>query len=229
MGMEILLRELGPRDWIGRVDDDLPHDLDNDVIREQMLLVDDLGACVGAIGVRGARFDERRARLTSPARLESRGHIEVDYIPTGFLPIYSVAAIREVGVFRGDYFFGFEEVEFGLRLKNAGWRVIRLDRPSHFPDSGGQTRSLPSPTSWRDYYSLRNLIVLAHDYCGPTVVPRVLARAVARLFWRSLSSPSSARERFQLFQKAVRDGLTGQMGRQLEPRLNRHGNLGLRA
>src|SRR4029453_7830814 len=77
------------------------------------------------VGLVGSRFDRRRARLQRlPDSELGHGPLDVDYIGGGHLPLYRVAAVRAVGVVDPSYFFGFEDLEYGLRLRSRGWRVV---------------------------------------------------------------------------------------------------------
>ena len=54
-----------------------------------------------------------------------QGPVVVDYI-IGACMVIRKTAIDEVGMFDEDYFFNFEEVEWCLRIKKAGWEVYHL-------------------------------------------------------------------------------------------------------
>jgi GT2 family glycosyltransferase len=174
---------------------------------------------VAGLGTSGSRFDYRRCRLVKPPSRGASEVIDVDYLATNMFPLFSVAAVRDVGTFREDLFFGHDEVEFGLRLRRHGYRLCRLD-------STDQTRR-PSATSWRlgsvgwrRYYALRNIIVISREYCGPITTLRVtLVRGFLKPLLNMLVEPSNALRHLRLNTRAVVDAYRGRMGRTVEPRL----------
>ena len=155
---------------------------------------------------------------------ELRGAVDVDCIAGNQFPVYSVAAVRAVGPFRSDLFFGFEELEFGLRLHDAGYALYChgttwYDRRAAYGRLGAQlapSRSL-SELTWRRYYALRNLICILRD-CGST-------RAALRVTLvtgvvKPLANPRDLRHALRhLHQnlRACRDAWTRRMGRTMEP------------
>lgn len=78
---------------------------------------------------------EYRMRAQRRKRDELPGY--VSHLSGGGL--YRAAAIREVGYFSNRNLHAWEELELGLRLGAAGWRLKRIDRPSvvhHCPTLG---------------------------------------------------------------------------------------------
>lgn len=98
----------------------------------------------------------------------------VDYI-TAASALYRSAALREAGAFDPDYFFLYEDVDLGLRLREHGWRIA-VAPDSRVWHRGGGTVPALSPsraehhaTSWvllmRKHASmpwLRSLTCLAY-------------------------------------------------------------------
>jgi hypothetical protein len=79
----------------------------------------------------------------------------------------------------------------------------------------------PSPflgaASWRRYYSLRNIVVIARR-SGLGVAARVaLVRGVAKPAASLLIDPRLAVDHLRLNAQAVRDGFAGRLGRTVEP------------
>lgn len=156
---------------------------------------------VGAVGRIGHRFDRAWARLRRPPEADLAvlpEVVEVDYLTTGAaregvgqpVPMFRLEAVREAGPFWGDLFIGMTEVEFGLRLRRSGFKLLangsmwRQTRPAVVArDTGGGP---VERTPRRRYYSARNLVVIARIYGGwwtPVwvTVSRLAARGLALL------------------------------------------------
>lgn len=214
LGMELLLPRMQDHDWIARADDDLPTVPDD--LFQRLLGV----ACevvnlevVGGIGRNGAHWDPRRALFDEGASSWT-GISEVDYLVTGYLPLYRVGAVREVGVFRPELFFGLTEAEYGLRLRRHGYTLLRVDgggRPRRSPQ-----RTVTSPT-WRRYYSNRNRILLAREYGTPTAALQVILTLVAKPLLNLPRRPAVAADALRWNLRSIRDALLGRLGRTVEP------------
>src|SRR5439155_15640547 len=112
-------------DWIVLLDDDDPPP-DGSLLAELTSFAGAMRAAdpsTAGVGLGGARFAWRTARLV-PIRDDERiGPVRVDYLGGNRFPLYLVGAIRRVGVFRADLFFGFDDVEYGLRLRTDGYSL----------------------------------------------------------------------------------------------------------
>ena len=108
----------------------------------------------GAVWHRGLRYPDWLVNATEP--------YTVDVITFGGLLVPS-AAVRDIGVPRSDFFMMWEEYEFCLRLRGAGWKILVLPRP--LVDIDGLppgSRSAP----WRAYYDARNSWITVRDFAG---------------------------------------------------------------
>jgi hypothetical protein len=150
-----------------------------------------------------------------PARLP----YDVDYV-TGAGMLLRVAMIRQVGLIPEDWFLYFEETEYNLRARDAGWRIMvdPRSRLHHFQRSTGQ---LPRPTYI--YYFVRNRYRFGIERAGasPDEVESDLAGFVAA--WRQkaeLAKPEWVPTYDLLVTTAKDDGLAGKTGwRDLTPLL----------
>lgn len=227
LGMETILPGAAPDDWIVVLDDDdpLPSDtLFSDLERfaHEMIRKDPRTACVGLVG---AKFDWKRGGLIRVPDRDLRGPVPVDFIGGNHFPIYSVRAIRDVGTFSREIFFGLSEVEHGLRLRRAGYSVyahgdLWLDRRAQEERLGLDMRPSTriAELNWRRYYSLRNSIYILRSHGRWTSAVRVtaikgLAKPLANLF----TSPTGAAQHLKMNARACYDGWTGRMGRRLDP------------
>ena len=169
-----------------------------------------------------AGTDAPRRRTTDPARMRS----PLDHVAGNQLPFFLVGAVRRVGVFCEELFFGFSELEFGLRLWTSGSTLYGYG--PLWLESRTQTGRVnlelrPSrrlhPVSWRDYYTLRNAIFILRRFGHPGTALRVTLvhgsgetrrqpPDLPRRGARRISASTSGRSR---------DGWTDRMGRRVEP------------
>jgi hypothetical protein len=134
-------------------------------------------------------------------------------------------------LFRPELFFGFEELEYGLRLRAAGWSLyvdgdrwragrIMLGRL----DVGGGPSVGLARTTWRDYYRLRNLIAILLGAGRRRAALRVsLLVGLGKPLANAPRQPGRALARLRLYWRACRDGWTGTLGRTIEPEVGQAG------
>jgi rhamnopyranosyl-N-acetylglucosaminyl-diphospho-decaprenol beta-1,3/1,4-galactofuranosyltransferase len=122
-------------------------------------------------------------------------------------------AFRDVGFPRAEFFMMWEEYEWCLRARDAGWRIVILEEPLVDIRSGEAPMMRYPP--WRGYYQARNALV--------TVRERHKARELAWYVSRELKfliaavSLAAPRQRIGLRLRGVADGLRGRTGRLVEP------------
>lgn len=226
-GMNHVLGMAKDSDWILLLDDDDPPATASDIreleqVANEMVGRDPMTACVG---IAGARFDLRRGRNRRVRDHELVGTVPVDYLVSGRLPFYSVRAVRAVGPFHGALFFSLSEIEYGIRLRTAGYSLYGYG-PLWLATRArsGRLNTIPKPSRrlseprWRRYYSLRNTIYVLRRYGHPAAAVRVtLVRGLAKPLANLPIAPRSAVAHLRLNGKAIRDGWTGRLGRRIEP------------
>jgi glycosyltransferase involved in cell wall biosynthesis len=227
LGMERILERATDDDWIFTLDDDDPP-LDPSLFAVLHRFATELAEkdpLVGAVGVEGVRFDRRRGRVVWVPDNELDGRVDVDSIGGRSHPCYSARVIRRVGTMRRDLFFGFEELELGLRLRDAGYSLCipgsvwyaRRRAQGLLGTTLVPSRSLGALT-WRRYYSLRNLIRVLLDSGSTWGAVRVtLVVGFAKPLANFLTEPKGAWRHLRLNARACRDAWTGRMGRTIEP------------
>lgn len=224
LAMEHLLTDAQDDDWLIRVDDDRPPP-DPDLFAD---LEDFARRCLeedprtGAVGLVGARYSWTRGRLLRVSESELHGKVPVDYLATNHFPMFRVAAIRDVGPFDPQLFFGSSEVEYGLRLRRGGyqiyahgdrWLTMRPDRTDPL-----RPRSRVTEPNWRRYYSLRNQIhVLRSAGHTKTALRVIVVRGLLKPIVNLPLAPRLAVNNLRLNVRAIRDGWSGRLGRTLEP------------
>lgn len=218
-GLDLLLPQAGDEDWVVLLDDDDPLPQKSTLLRLYEFAQATLGFddATAGVALRGACFDRRKARTLSVAG--KGGRVRVDHLHGGFFPLYRAGAIRAVGTFDSKYFFGFEELDYGLRLVDCGYSLYVDDDHLHdVKDLLGHAPSRRFPRirleepSWRRYYSLRNLSYILLQRAGRYPALRV---AVVRGFLKPLLSlplqPRLALAHLRLNWRAVRDAWMGRM------------------
>ncbi len=237
LGMKWLLETAQDDDWIFLFDDDDPPFFDDaleEAARFAGTMVEQVPA-VGGVGISGGRFDLTRGEVIRVGDAEIDGAVAVDHITGGGLPAYRVGAVREVGVFLPVLFFGFEELEYGLRLTAAGhplfadgeqWarrKGVKREAgllPSEDESAAKAAKAairVTEPT-WRRYYSLRNTIYVLRLHHATGAALRVAStRGILKPLVNLPVAPGPAWANLKLNWKAIRDGWRGRMGRTVEP------------
>jgi GT2 family glycosyltransferase len=169
IGLEILAKE--GYDWIGWIDDDDPP-VFNDTFEMLITLAKSKINC-GCVGTVGQRFNRKNGLIirVSDSELEGNGFIEVDNIAGNMCKIVNAKAILDKKVLpAADLFFGFEELDFDLRLQNAGYRLLtdrgiyKKHRVYYNRTNLEIKRGIKKPTHrlWREYYSTRNSLMVLY-------------------------------------------------------------------
>jgi GT2 family glycosyltransferase len=126
---------------------------------------------VAAVGLRGAVL--RRPWATLHRRVPLDSPCEVDYLAGGGAPLYRWATIDELGFFDGGLFFGFEDLELGLRLRHAGYRLLAVPVAHHeVPDTAS------SRSAWREYFKTRALVTIVRRHLGLPELFATLTRSL---------------------------------------------------
>jgi glycosyltransferase involved in cell wall biosynthesis len=227
LGMRHALRAAEDDDWIVLFDDDDPPRNDDviSVLHEFAREMREQDSRTAAVGISGGWFDWRRGRMRRVPDRELIGAVPVDHVAGNQLPFFLVRAIRDVGPFSDDVFFGLSELEFGLRLWRAGYSLY-----GHGPlwlegrtVTGRLNHTLrPSlslePLTWRRYYTLRNLIFILRRFGKPFVAVRVtIVQGFGKPMVNLFVNPNEAWTHLRVNARACRDGWFGRMGRRVEP------------
>ena len=227
VGMQHLLPDSADDDWFVICDDDDPPSMSDafEKLVDFGVSMASRSARTGAVGLGGGRFDFRRGEVVRVPTAELHDAVPLDYIAGNAFGCYRVSAIREVGPWSSEIFFGFSEGEYGLRLRRAGfhlwadgdtWRELRAaaGRSNH---QIRQSRRL-DPVGWRRYYSLRNVVWILRQHGRNGAAVRVsLVRGIVKPLANVLWSPRLAIAHLYLNARAIRDAWTGRMGRRVEP------------
>jgi GT2 family glycosyltransferase len=169
------------------------------------------------VGLDGARLT--RAGFLEPVPADRSGAFQVDYLKGGFCPVYVRSAMDLTGGYDPRLFFGFEELELGLRLRRSAKSLWVLGpRPSVTSRAPTTTfsRVKAQPWTWRRYYSIRNLIwVLSQDGRHWTAI-RVTARYLLKAAVSAAFHPRLTGQAVRTV-GAVKDAWRGRLGPLLTP------------
>ena len=223
IAIEDVLGRAADDDWLLFADDEIPPRTQETVANllsfgEAQSALD---PSLGGVGLVGGRFDAQRGRVSRIADDQLPGPIDVDTFGGGHWPLLRIGAIRNVELPDARLFFGFEELEYFLKIRAAGSRLIADgDRWRELRAAAGRTgvttaqlRGATLPP-WRAYYSTRNEIVIAKRFASRLGVGRSIGRGLARatrsLLRREWSSSGA-------HASGVIDGCFGRLGRRREP------------
>lgn len=228
--MRHVIDRAGPDDWLLCLDDDdLPWR--DDLIEamwhfaHRQASLDPATAGVGGVG---GVYRRELGIFRRPEDEELVGAVAVDVLAGGRLPFYRCQAIREVGTFDPRLFWGFEEGEYGLRLRQVGRSLyingsVALDwrrTAGELNRRSVTVKSASNKAAWRRYYGVRNAVVLAKRY-GKFWTPPLVAAGGAIRGVRGLAAMRRPMTEVLLPLRGAIDGLAGRLGRTVDPSGNR--------
>jgi len=223
LGVRTVLADANDGDWLLMADDEAPPP-DHATIERLLEFAQGqvaIDPTVAGVGLVGGRFDRRTGTTVRLSDAELVGCVDVDTIGGGHWPLLRVAAIRSVQLPDPTLFFGFEELEYFLKIREAGLRLIvdgaawqglrvRWDRVG----TSNTTLRRTALSPWRAYYSTRNQILIAHRFGTRTARWRAAGLGAARA-GRSLIRRDIASSNAHL--RGVWDGLLERRGRTWAP------------
>lgn len=160
--------------WICVLDDDDPLGSITlmDALMDHALEAFSENSRVAAVGLRGARLSTRTMRLRR-VEVGAGNRESVDYLAGNGAPTYRWDVVDLVGFFDRDLFFGFEDLDQGLRLRAHGWLLMACDSSLHAVADTAATR-----TPWREYYKTRALVTISIRHLRWPSTAWLIARSV---------------------------------------------------
>jgi GT2 family glycosyltransferase len=121
-------------------------------------------------------------------------------------------AVRDVGLPNADFFLGYDDTDYSLRLQDAGWRLWLV--PGSIIDHlrNKDVRLLTSDFGSKHYFNIRNQIVVKQRYARLSSIAALGGIAFACLLWclsGGFKRPGSVR----ILVRAVIDGISCRLGR----------------
>lgn len=186
-GLELCVQE--GADWIYWGDDNDPP-FRSDCF-ERLLAIREVNPFCGVLGAVGHFFDRKKGviKRIQTRLLKKKDWVEVDSIAGGMCMLVSAEVIKTGVLPDKDLFFGFEELDFCLKVSRKGFALVvdcklflearketgRLDfeRPSY-----QQKNNLV-----REYYSLRNLLYISDTLTLNTMRRRLIAKWFVKAFF----------------------------------------------
>jgi GT2 family glycosyltransferase len=233
VGQRYVMQVADPDDWLVVLDDDDPPS-DDATLEEVERFANRMTAedpRTGGVGRTGAFFDPSRARLRRLTRHDLRGPVQVDVLGCGHFPFYRVEVFHQAGPFLADLFFGYVELEFGLRIRAGGFRLYvdgdairarrraagRLDAPARV-----RSEVNTSLRPWRVYCTTRNLIFILRHHGHHIAAARVaFRRGLGRPLAQLLVRPKGSLDYFKAGRYAVLHGWRAHLGRTVDPTAER--------
>lgn len=179
-------------DWIQWIDDDDPPRFPEVNERLFELIPEELRKEAGILTPSGNDFSLRRGRSIRYSNEDLKvNEFLCPKTVGGNQGMMISAKVVEAGCLpMGELFFGFEELDFCLQVRRAGFKIIaptalyRQYRKGagrwHLTETDRWEQSLRTP-AWRMYYSVRNLIYILHYRTGNrTAALRVALRSFAK-------------------------------------------------
>jgi GT2 family glycosyltransferase len=221
--------------WIFCGDDDDPPRYVDEIERLLNVIQSTASRDAAGVGAFGSLWDWETGKLKRLPDEALTDVTEVDIIGGNGHPILNSAVIKEVGLPNRHFFFGLDDWEYCLRLRNAGYRLLvdghlmrdyraragRLNfkrRRSLLPRHSYQT-------IWRQYYSTRNYIfAMNQTFQHPNLARRETLRALGRAFFSWGRGPKYGLAFTNLQIRGVLDGYLGRMGRTVLPQPKYKGN-----
>lgn len=207
-------------DWVWLMDDDaVPHE---DALWQLLKALPDLPETTGVVcssvyeyGVLALQHRRTFSRLLGieraiPERCYQYTAIAADTASfVGFL--VSAQAVQNVGLPDTRFFLAYDDTEYSLRLKNAGWQIwlIPASQFEHWRTATSRLRS--SGFGAKHYYNIRNRIAVAVRYGGLPILAASVATLVGVMLWlvcSRLKHPGS----LALLIRAVSDGWRRRLG-----------------
>lgn len=180
-------------------------------------------APIGAVAVSGLRWDWKRGTAKRLDDGELGSPVDVDVIPGGGVLLLRREAVEKVGLPRAELFWGLEDVEYSLRLRAAGFRLVidgeqlREQRVASQRVDYRPKRSLVPRIEIhrlaRHYYTTRNYVYLMrHVFSRPDLARREIGRGVVRCAAAWLRGPRFGSAFTACQWSAVQDGMRSRMG-----------------
>lgn len=174
VGLEMLAKE-GYK-WIFWGDDNDPPQT-ADTFEKLVTLAESYGDKCGQVGMVGSRFNKYTGllqRITNE-ELRKNPYIEVDTIGGGQCKIVNGNSIREGIITEEKLFFGFEDLDFDLTQKEAGYKILVhsglflgcRERWSRLNVEREIVKKKDEKVLWRDYYSIRNALFIMKKHRLP--------------------------------------------------------------
>jgi len=183
---------------------------------------------IGALGAVGHKYDWRSGTICRIHVSSSEENpLEVDVIAGGMNLIISKEPVLSGILPDPDLFFGFEEYDYCLKLRESGYELFvdgllmrKLREKYNRTDLKTRHKLIQrSPLTWRNYYTYRNTIYLMWFYYNkPLLAIKFSFIALLKGVSVFFNGFSSGVKGTKLMIKAIKDAFSKKMGRTIQPR-----------
>jgi GT2 family glycosyltransferase len=187
VGLEILANE--GYQWIFWGDDNDPPPTP-DTFEKLVNLAESYGDKCGQVGMVGSRFNKFTGLLqrASNEELRNKAFIEVDTIGGGQCKIVNAKSILNGILPEPKLFFGFEDLDFDLSQKKAGYSILVhsdlflgcRERWNRLKVANTVARKKDERVLWRDYYSIRNALFIMKKHGHYMAFLSILAVSIGK-------------------------------------------------
>jgi GT2 family glycosyltransferase len=166
----------------------------------------------GVLALRHRRCFNRWIGIERSVSLGSYNALNVEIDTGSFVGFLVLAqAVRDVGLPNADFFLGYDDTDYSLRLQDAGWRLWLVPGSviDHLRNKGARLST--SDFGVKHYFNIRNKIVVKQHYAKLSSIAALGGIAYACVLWflaRGLKRPESVR----VLVRAVIDGISCRLG-----------------
>lgn len=158
---------------------------------ERLLSFRDVNPFVGVLGTMGQFFDRKKGviKRIQTRILEKKETIEVDYVAGGKCMLISGSVARDGICPNPDLFFGFEELDFCLKVSRRGYCIIvdcnlfLEERRNHNRLEFERPKYQKKKNLRREYYSLRNLLYISDSLTLNSMKHNLILKWLAKSFY----------------------------------------------
>jgi len=178
---------------------------------------------LGMVGAVGQNFDSITGNMQRVANevIQSSSYIEVDAIAGNQSLIINAEVVRQGILPDPDLFFGFEELEFCLRVKSAGYRIIAVNdlykRSREKYNRMAVRKHLYTKKKFdslnRQYYSTRNILVILSRNRMYSAYVYQLSKAIIKCFLGFRQGWLFGKTNLIYLTLGIRDAVLGTLGR----------------
>ncbi len=214
-------------DWMYCGDDDNPPRTIDTL--ERLLEIACTADNVGVVGTVGARWDWEKGEIQRLPDEMLNGILNVDFIGQDQRFTVHRKVVETVGLPNGRLFFGYPDLEYCLRIRQAGYRLLVDGRLMWEYRAQTKRLNLEKKRSllprrsyssiWRNYYTTRTYIhMMRYTFQRPELARREALKACGRILFSWARGPRYGAAFSVLQLRGVLDGYLGRLGRTVKPK-----------